>query len=71
MLLVKSTIDADMAGSAERRVLSDSRLCGKASSFSDFHAVFIAVLSMAGKNESDKKFVKEKKEWQRNLLRWY
>ena len=54
MLLVKSTIDADVVVSAERRVLSDSRLCGKASSFPDSHAVFIAVLSKAGKNESDK-----------------
>ena len=44
---------------------------GKSRYFADSHAVFIAVLSMAGKNESDKKFVKEKKEWQRNLLRWY
>ena len=49
MLLVKSTIDADVVGSAERRALSDSRLCGRASSFPDSHAVFIAVLSKAGK----------------------
>ena len=54
MLLVKSTIDADMVGSMERRVLSDSRLCGRTLSFLDSHAVFIAVLSKAGKNESDK-----------------